>query len=226
MNSMVPIDTLLLDLDGTLVDTLPGIEFSASRALELCNAPVANADFRSRIGPPIRDILGDVSGRSEPAQLDELERAFRSVYDGGAWKTASLFPEVRETLDVLADRGLRLFVVTNKPRIPAERILAHLGVLPLLAAICTPDRRQPPCKTKAEMVGQLQAEWSLDSARMLLVGDSVDDAHAAASCGCRFAGVEFGYGTACTQSDYPVHLKLHRFGELISVLSNSLSAIH
>jgi phosphoglycolate phosphatase len=160
-----------------------------------------------------------------PGELDELEKAFRAVYDGGAWKMAALFPEVGETLAALVDRGSRLFVITNKPRVPAERILAHLGVLPLLAAVYSPDHRQPAFKTKAEALSQLQADWCIDCERMLLVGDSTDDAHAAASSGCQFAGVEYGYGMACSQMEYPVHLKLRAFGELILILTGNLSAI-
>jgi phosphoglycolate phosphatase len=122
--------------------------------------------------------------------------------------------------------GTRLFVVTNKPRIPAERILAHLEVLPLFTAVCSPDHRQPAYKTKAEALRYLLTEWALDRERMLFVGDSRDDAHAAADCGCRFAGVEFGYGAACSQTDYPVDFRLRRFGELIAMLSGNLSASH
>jgi phosphoglycolate phosphatase-like HAD superfamily hydrolase len=167
MKSAAPIDSLLFDLDGTLVDSLPGIEYSVVCALELCKVPASNLNLRAIVGPPIRDMLATVSGRTSGAELDALEKAFRTVYDGGAWKRATLYPEVRETLATLAASGMRLFVVTNKPRIPAERILAHLELLPLLTAFCSPDQQGP--STACNRTGrstQAACCWSATRATM------------------------------------------------------------
>jgi phosphoglycolate phosphatase len=167
-----------------------------------------------------------VSGRINPGEVDELERAFRSVYDGGAWERATLFPEVHSTLDALVDAGTRLFVVTNKPHVPAERILTHLGVFPLLTALRSPDQCEPSYKTKAEAVEGLRADFALECEHTLMVGDALDDAQAAAAFGCQFAGVDYGYGAACSQREYPVHFRISGFGELISIVTGKIPATH
>ena len=77
---------LFLDLDGTLIDSLPGIEFSIRQAV---NAVLPNSnlsDIRSYIGPPIHDIFRKLVGTQSPDVEEALLRIFREVYNGEGWR--------------------------------------------------------------------------------------------------------------------------------------------
>jgi phosphoglycolate phosphatase len=212
------ISHVLLDLDGTLVDSLPGIEYATARALDSLGITPPPFHLRSLIGPPIRDILATVSGIQSPARLTELELAFRAAYDSDGWLKTLLFPDVRETLASLVSSGLSCFVITNKPRVSTERILSHLRLSEYLTAVLSPDHRVPAYKTKAEAASEILTLHRLRGGNMLFVGDSLDDAQAAHACGCQFAAISYGYGTACSQSAYPVHCVVARFSQLRDLL--------
>jgi phosphoglycolate phosphatase len=214
-------DSLIADMDGTLVDSLPGIESSVLQAMAQCRVTPVISEFRSLVGPPIRQIVQQASGSIDPEVLDRLVAAYRTIYDSEGWRKSVLYPHAAETLQELRRAGLKLFVLTNKPRRPAQNILAHLEIEPLIDAFCTPDCRQPAYQSKAEALCYLQREWDLDQGRTLLVGDSLDDAQAAFTFGCKFAGVQFGYGSACTQREYPVHFKLISLVEINRILFNN-----
>ena len=212
------ISHVLFDLDGTLVDSLPGIEFATRRALDSLGITSPPYHLRSLIGPPIRDILETVSGIHAPERLTELELAFRAAYDSDGWLKTLLFPEVRETLESLVADGLRCFVITNKPRVPTERILSHLRLAEYFASVLCPDHREPAYQSKAEAAMEVRTQNGLRGGNMLFVGDSLDDAQAAHACGCEFAAIGYGYGTASSQSAFPVHCVATRFSQLRDLL--------
>jgi phosphoglycolate phosphatase len=221
MTNPSQINHVLFDLDGTLVDSLPGIEFATRRALDSLGVKPPPYDIRSLIGPPIRDILETASGIHSPQRLTELECAFRVAYDSEGWRKTLLFPQVRETLEVLFSSGIRCFVITNKPRVPTERILSHLELSAYFTGVLCPDHRQPAFRIKAEAALDVRSQYGLRAEDMLIVGDSLDDAHAAQACGCAFAAVDYGYGAAAAQDAYPAHFVLARFSHLLDLLSLS-----
>jgi phosphoglycolate phosphatase len=75
----------LFDLDGTLVDSLPGIAFSVDAAIAESGLPVRRTDLRPLIGPPIREIFRQLLPQADALHLSSLEAAFRTSYDTGGW---------------------------------------------------------------------------------------------------------------------------------------------
>ena len=105
----------IFDLDGTLIDSLPGIEFSLKAAFDACGIRGTTHDLRSLIGPPIRTILARAGNVTDERKLVDLEKAFRKSYDEEGWKMTACYPEVPPVLLAMQNEGIRLFVVTNKP---------------------------------------------------------------------------------------------------------------
>src|ERR1041385_7217811 len=116
------------DLDGTLVDSAPGIALSVRAALAALRFPPPREEVRGLIGPPIRSILSRLAGPLDPAQLDALERAFRDSYDSAGWRQAGCYEGVPQMLRSLREAGKSLFLVTNKPIRAATRILEMQGI--------------------------------------------------------------------------------------------------
>jgi phosphoglycolate phosphatase len=192
----MPVTAILFDLDGTLVDSLPGIEYSIRVALRQVLPRRETVDPRGWIGPPIRAMFRRAFPDVDDATLDDLERAFRSSYNSEGWQKTLAYNGVAATLARLAEQGVRNFVVTNKPRIPTQRILGQLHLVQCFTAVVTQDCTSPPFASKSEMVAYLLTQYSLKSRQTLLVGDSDDDDRAAQGCGLPFLAVTYGYGAA------------------------------
>ena len=210
---------ILFDLDGTLVDSLPGIEYSVRKSFAACNlaAPVAN--LRHLIGPPIRTILSSAGNITDERALDCLEREFRASYDREGWLKSACFPYVHQVLRNLNEHGHRLFVVSNKPRHISLRVLEKEEVLNLFEAVLTRDSRSPGFAGKDEMIEALLRERSIRPDQCLIVGDTSDDAQAAAALGIPFVWMTHGYGTLSQGTSSPVAYVLDGFSQFLTLMT-------
>lgn len=213
MNPTRP-SAVIFDFDGTLVDSLPGIEFSVKAAFASCGIPYPAVDLRRMIGPPIWTILSRVAQTSDPGTLADLERAFRTSYDSEGWRKTLCYPGTEAALSILQEAGIRLFIVTNKPRHISLRTLKLLRIEHFFEALVTRDSHTPPHRDKREMIEFLLHSSALSAQNCLLVGDTEEDADAAAPSKMRFAHVSHGYGTISDDPKSPVHIKLNDFSEL------------
>jgi phosphoglycolate phosphatase len=182
------------DLDGTLLDSLPGIVFSIKEAFAACGLPMQPIDLGEIIGPPIRTILALAAKEATDSELDLLERAFRNSYDSNGWQKTLLFPGSKVMLREARALGIQLFVVSNKPRHISIKILEREGMLVLFNSILTRDSSDPPYGGKEEMLEHLLLVFQLEADRCIMVGDTEEDAYAAAATQMPFAWVAHGYG--------------------------------
>ena len=213
-------ENVLFDLDGTLIDSFPGIEYSVRAAISAVTPHCEVADLRQLIGPPVREVLKRAVSGVEPETLDELERQFRVSYDGQGWQQALVYKGVTEVLLQLSQAKVKSFVVTNKPILPTGKILERLGLFKYFVDIVALDSRVPLFSSKAEAVAFLLSKHGLDARVTLFVGDSVDDARAAQLCGLRFVAVTYGYGRLGSQCDLPIHITLDDMSRLASVIGD------
>ena len=185
---------VIFDLDGTLVDSLPGIEWSVDEALSACGLPARSRDLRALIGPTIRDILATVSGVADAGTLDRLVAAYRSSYDSLGWRKTMLQPGAREVIERLHTAGCDLWVVTNKPGFASRLILTELGLMGFFGEVVSRDSSTPPFATKEQTLVNLLERRKLKSTESIMVGDTLEDCRAAAGAGIECAVVAHGYG--------------------------------
>jgi phosphoglycolate phosphatase len=186
----------IFDLDGTLVDSMPGIECSVGAAIESALPGTAMPDLRAVIGPPIATMFARLWPDLDSEKLALLVAAFRSHYAEVGCLESVPFPGVKETLPLLREAGMRLFVLTNKPSAPAKTILEALGLLEFFEAVSAPDAPGAPFASKTDGARALMRRFGLDPDQTTLVGDGADDAAAAEACGFRFIAADYGYGRA------------------------------
>jgi phosphoglycolate phosphatase len=212
---MIPhFEAILFDLDGTLVDSLPGIAWAAQTALTEVRPGSELPDLRPFVGPPIREIFRQALKIDDAAMLDGLEASFRRHYNSRGWRHTVAYADVSQTLTALHAAKVRLGVVTNKPQVPTRSILAHLDLARFMEIVVTPDSVSPAYATKTRALAAALSTLSIIPGRSLFVGDSGDDAAAAAGCGLRFAAVTYGYGDAFLQTAHPVALRFDCLGVL------------
>lgn len=183
---------LLLDLDGTLVDSAPGILASMRSAVAQLGAPVPEAtNLDWVIGPPIRDVFRQLlGGRAHP---EEALRLYRQRYSELGLYEALVYPGVIDALAHHQARGARLYICTSKARVFAERLADHFGLSPYLSGVYGSEldgRRED----KAELIGHILATEGLDAGDACMVGDRLHDVHGAARHGIPTIGVCWGFG--------------------------------
>lgn len=189
-----PGGAVIFDLDGTLADSLVGIEHAARLACRAVWPDRELPTLRPWLGPPVREVLRRALGPVEDADLDTAVAHFRRHYDGESWKRTIAYPGCAEVLATLRARGMRLFIATNKPALATARIVKHLGLWASFEAVWSPDSAAPPYPTKADLVRAMLDHFSLDPAATWLVGDSSDDREAARRAALRFIPALYGYG--------------------------------
>lgn len=181
---------VLFDLDGTLVDSSPGIRASVRAAASALGLPSPAEDrLRAMIGPPLQDGFADVFGL-RPAEATAAVAAYREHYAAGAVLDVTVYEGVPELLDALHDAGHVLAVATSKPEPFAAQVLAHTGLLAHFASVhgATLDGE---VRHKEQVVGlALAAHAGLG--RPVLVGDRAHDVLGAAAHGVPCIGAGWG----------------------------------
>lgn len=212
-----PYRAFVFDLDGTLVDSRPAIEKAAQAAIAEVLPALRGRAVTKVIGPPIRQMFNLTVASADAATLDALVAVFRRVYDNGVCRETPAYPGLVPVLARIAARGASSFVLTNKPLHPTRQILDALGCLEYVREIVTPDSPLHPFTAKADALAALLRRHGVAPAAALLVGDSADDATAAAACGVRFAAAVYGYGGLGAAALRPEWLRLENLVELAGV---------
>jgi phosphoglycolate phosphatase len=126
---------VLFDLDGTLVDSSPGIHSSVRHAATELGLPAPTAaQLRGMVGPPLQDGFALVLG-VPVADVPRAVAAYRAHYAGGALLEATVHRGVPELLTALRAAGAILAVATSKPELFAVRLLRHTGLLRAFASV-------------------------------------------------------------------------------------------
>jgi phosphoglycolate phosphatase len=194
---VTPLDAVVFDLDGTLVDTAPDLHAHLNEMLaELGRPGFVLADVRPMIGDGARMLLQrglDASGgMPEGVDLEALFREFLRRYTARPQRFGAVFDGVSDALRTLAAQGIKLGVCTNKPQAPTDRLLAELDLARHFPVVIGGDRlsvRKPDPGHLLAVLDRLGAA----PARAVLVGDSANDVEAAAAIGVPCILVSFGY---------------------------------
>ena len=181
---------MLFDLDGTLVDSTPGIWASIRvAAAELGLPEPSSGQLRAMVGPPLEEGFAGAFGLL-PDDVARAVAAYRAHYTAGAMFDAAVYPGVPELLDRLRADGATLAVATSKPEPFALRILDHVGLLPRFASVhgATLDGR---VRHKDQVVAAALAAHP-DGDRPVLVGDRSHDVLGARAHGLPCIGAGWG----------------------------------
>ncbi|MEP6810415.1 MAG: HAD hydrolase-like protein [Chthoniobacterales bacterium] len=205
---------VVFDLDGTLVDSLPGIETSLQWAVTHCLPGRTLSSIRDYIGPPLPTMLARFWPDLPEEELERAVATFREHYDAEGCRKSVLFPGVAQTLATLEAAGIQMFVLTNKRTRPTMKIVELTDIRRYFRAVISPDSVAPPFPTKAAGALALRDKYGLDAAGTLLVGDGTDDGEAAAAAGFRFVAAGYGYGRAAERMEGAPFAQLKTFSDL------------
>ena len=205
-------DAAIVDLDGTMVDTVGDFVVALNRMLdELALPHVDAAQVRKLVGKGSEHLIASVLDLAL-APVDAAGEAIKTIADERsavrlfepAWaryqhhylaingQHASVYPGVVEGLDALRTRGLRLACLTNKPTAFAVALLEGKGLAGYFAQVFGGDAFERKKPDPLPLVRTCEALGSLPT-RTLMVGDSSNDARAARAAGCPVVLATYGY---------------------------------
>jgi phosphoglycolate phosphatase len=188
----VNVRVVLIDLDGTLSDSAPGILASLRRAFaDVGVPPLRDHVERSLLGPPFYESLPPLVGVDRvPAIID----AYRRHYDSAMFET-SLYDGMIDVLSDLRGRGLKLAVATSKPEYYAIPIVEHLGIVDYFETVAG-DALDGSRDNKAKVIAEaLRRLGSPDPAEVFMLGDRSHDVDGARAHGIGCIGAGWGYGS-------------------------------
>ncbi|MGN6743025.1 MAG: HAD hydrolase-like protein, partial [Amnibacterium sp.] len=194
--TLEPYTVALVDLDGTIMDSAPGITATLTRTLERMGLPVPPPSrLVEFVGPPILDGLRDLAGL-DPEQSQRALELYRDEYRRTGDFDARPYPGMREALEAVRDAGPTLAVATSKPESQAKRILAHFGFDDLFAVIAGASEDEVRSE-KADVITwalQLLRGAGVDIDRPVMIGDRIHDVEGAARPAIPCVFVVGGYG--------------------------------
>jgi phosphoglycolate phosphatase len=219
--------TVVFDLDGTLVDTAPDLvdTLNAIFAREGLSA-VPYGAARNMVGGGARLMIERgllAEGRELPAdEIDRLCRDFVDHYAAHIADRSRAFPGAQAALEVLAERGCRLAVCTNKLEWLSVRLLETLGLSRHFAAVCGADTFGMPKPHPRILLGAIERAGG-SRADAVMVGDSGTDIATARAAGVPVIAVDFGYTEVPVKELDPDRIVSH-FKELPIAVFDLLAA--
>ncbi|MEO6270954.1 MAG: phosphoglycolate phosphatase [Lautropia sp.] len=221
----LPVRAACIDLDGTLLDTIPDLAAAANAMLvALKLAPLPQERIRRFVGKGVEVLIdrtlaaaGGLAAADGPATGETARVHFYSAYRELNGSEARTYPGVVQGLQGLRDLGITLACVTNKPDEFAVPLLQRCGLDAYFDFVIGGDTL-PFKKPHPGQLLEACRRWSLDPAQVLVVGDSVNDADAARAAGMPVYLVPYGYNEGRNVRDADVDGIVSSLSELPSLI--------
>lgn len=187
----------MFDLDGTIVDSAPGITGTLAYTFEHMGLPIPSpAELVAYVGPPLLDSFIERAGFSPDVAQDAL-KIYKAEYLRTGVFNATLYPGIIDVLEAIHTSGIPLSLATSKPEFPAKLILEHFKLLSFFDVITGASEdevRSAKSDVVEENLERLVAFGS-DITRPVLVGDRHHDVLGAAEHDVPTIFVRWGYGS-------------------------------
>ncbi len=192
------IKAVIIDLDGTMIDTAPDFLVAINRMREEFALPPLTLDvIKTMVGKGSENLIHkvlsvDYDAAGVAARFDAALTAYQRHYLSINGNHSQLYPQVHEGLQAMRDLGLRLVCVTNKPLAFALPLMQKKEISSYFEQVYGGDSF---AKKKPDPLPMLEAckALGLQPSQVLAIGDSSNDAIAARAAGCPVLTVPYGY---------------------------------
>jgi phosphoglycolate phosphatase len=193
-------DVLLFDLDGTLIDSAPGLARAVNLMLaEQGRPPLSTAAVSRMIGDGVPVLIPRAMAAAQPpldpAATPALLARYNEIYLAAPTAETTVYPGVPEVLVGLRAQGFRMVLCTNKLQTPTLKLLEAFDLARFFDAVAggdiVPARKPDPAHLRA---GLAMIEARPDEA--VMIGDGINDVRAARGLGVPVLVLRSGYGTA------------------------------
>jgi phosphoglycolate phosphatase len=189
---------VLIDVDGTLVDSVPDLAYCVDEMMKQLGMPThGEAKVREWVGNGVerlvrRALIGKLDGEPDEALYERAYPIFIELYSENTSKRSCLYPGVKEGLEYLKAEGYPLGCVTNKAAQFTEPLLQNLGVYDYFSIVISGDTLE---KKKPDPMPLLHAAsfFKVAPEQALMIGDSISDVKAARAAGFQIVCMTYGY---------------------------------
>ena len=191
-------EMILIDVDGTLVDSVPDLAYCVDEMMQQLGMPVhGEAKVREWVGNGVerltrRALIGQLDGEPDEALFQQAYPIFLELYAENTSKRSVLYPGVKEGLAYLKTAGYKLGCVTNKVAQFTEPLLKDLGIFQEFAIVVSGDTL-PVKKPDPGPLLYAAKHFGVSPARSTMIGDSVSDVKAARAAGFQIICMSYGY---------------------------------
>jgi phosphoglycolate phosphatase len=208
MNFPLPIKAVVIDLDGTLLNTAPDLAYAAELMMADLGLPCPSPEIiATYIGNGVsrlvkRVLTGDMNAEPDAELFDRAIKLYQKHYGNNVSRESRPFPGVEEGLEAFRQMGLHVACITNKAEQFTVPLLKDTGLFDYFELILSGDSLP---KRKPDPLPLLHAceVFRVQPAELLLIGDSLNDTQAARAAGCPVFCVPYGYnrGRPVTELD-------------------------
>ena len=193
-NERMAITTVLFDLDGTLIDSSPGIRRCVDESLVHHGFPaITDEQFSSFIGPPLTTGFGFAT--SDETLIESLITVYREHYGAGGMYEYAVYDGIPELLTRLNDAGFRLAIATSKRTAFAQPVVEHAGLASHFELVVGSERDGAGAEKPVVMGSVFEQLAIAEPHLVVMIGDREHDGHGAAALGTHFVGVSWGFGS-------------------------------
>lgn len=183
---------VIYDLDGTLIDTRPGVKEAVIKTVDdLGLTPLDNETLESFVGPPMQESFQKHFGFDRQNALDAAN-LFRDNYKSYSLFGGVLYPGIIKMLQIQRDNGIKISVATNKSHENAIAILEHFNIAPFCVFMKGSDKGGK--LSKADIIEICVRGMGAEKKDTVYIGDSYYDSEGAERAGIDFIGVTYGFG--------------------------------
>ncbi|MCO5761242.1 MAG: phosphoglycolate phosphatase [Chromatiaceae bacterium] len=217
---------ILIDLDGTLVDSVPDLAYCVDAMMaRLGRPPHGEARVRNWVGNGVerlvrRSLIGQLEGEPDEADFQRAYPIFLELYRDNTSKRSQLFPGIRAGLDWLKAAGYPLGCVTNKAAQFTEPLLRDLEVRDYFEIVISGDTL-PRSKPDPLPLLHAAAHFGAEPAEALMIGDSISDVKAARAAGFTIFCMSYGYNHGQDIRDYHPDAVLDSLTEVKGLLEGA-----
>ncbi len=216
-------EMILIDVDGTLVDSVPDLAYCVDEMMKQMDMPLRGEDaVRNWVGNGVerltrRALINALDGEPDEALFEKAYPIFLELYAENTSKRSCLYPGVREGLDYLKAAGYKLGCVTNKAAQFTIPLLKDLGVHDEFEIIICGDTLE---KKKPDPLPLLHAAefFGVEPAKAMMLGDSMSDVKAARAAGFQIICMSYGYNHGEDIRDYNPDAVIDSMAELKDIL--------
>ena len=219
-------EMVLIDVDGTLVDSVPDLAFCVDEMMKTLDMPVRGEErVREWVGNGVerlveRALTDDLDGYPDEALKARAYPIFLDLYTENTCVRSCLYPGVREGLDYLKAAGYKLGCVTNKAEAFTLPLLKQLGIYDEFAIVISGDTL---AKKKPDPLPLLHAAefFKISPEQSMMLGDSVSDVKAARAAGFQITCMTYGYNHGDNIADANPDGLIDSMAELESLLESA-----
>ena len=219
-------EMVLIDLDGTLVDSVPDLAYCVDETMKALGMPIrGEAKVRNWVGNGVprliqRALIDQLDGEADADLYAKAAPIFMALYADNASKRSQLYPSVMEGLQWLKDQGIRIGCVTNKDAQFTLKILKDLGLSDFFEIVISGDTLPLKKPDPAPLLHGAKF-FGIAPENAMMIGDSISDVKASRAAGFSIICMSYGYNHGVDIHIANPDIVIDSFAELSSSIQSA-----